>query len=645
MKTVGKLFGIIGVIMFIFGIIAFVLTQANSLFFYFHIFGGLTLLLLYFIMIFKGSREFLGLMLLVIITIVGVIISATANDSIYMFAIPAGIMLFLFIGFNLDVLTKPKKLIYLLIPVLLFSTAFIFRQKLNISKYFIFLVFFGVLLNLSSFILNIKIIRGGVFGKSTKYAVNVIVYSFIFLLIIIVLNVLGYQVNLKKDFTENKINTLSDQSLKILKGLDKDVEIFAFLAEKHSAKNMLKDVLELYSSASKKVKVEFIDPDAKPQSAKQHNAKDGDIVIASGGEENLIKEMTEEAITSAIIKVMRTSKPTLCFTQGHGEMKLDDQEQDGLGAVAGGIKNEGYETENLDTITEGIPNKCDILVVAGPKIPYTKRESAVIGEYLDKGGKGLFMLDPRIPDTRLAVKISVLDTGLEDLASSMGVKLGRDFVLERHLQLFAGMTLESSVQANKYGAHPIVAPLEGKITMFPKSVRSVTKLKKEGKGGTVTEFVSSAAGKGLSWAETDIDSVIKRGSAKVHEGDIEGPVPIAVSVERDLIKTTKDKTHEEPVDERTKKREKMKSIWIGNSSFVSNGFVRTVEFNWDLYLNMLSWLWGDEEKISIRPKTLKTSVLLLTPEQSNMIFYISVLTIPEIILVFGLVIWFKRRKK
>jgi len=70
-----------------------------------------------------------------------------------------------------------------------------------------------------------------------------------------------------------------------------------------------------------------------------------------------------------------------------------------------------------------------------------------------------------------------------------------------------------------------------------------------------------------------------------------------------------------------------------------------MEFNFDLFLNMLSWVWGEEEQISIRPKQLKTSTLLLTPEQSNVVFYVSVLAIPEIILLFGLIIWIIRRKK
>lgn len=637
MRILGNIFGIVGLIGFIFGIISYALTQTASFFFYLHIFGGLILLLVYFVMIYRGSKSFLGLMLLLILSVLSVIISGTSENNVYFFAVPAAILFIAYIAFNFDIVKVPKKVPYLVVPVAIVAAGLIFKPDLDIGEYYVYLIGLGGILIVAHSILNFGKIREGVFGRSTKYAANVLVYSFIFMIIIIVINALAYNVDWKKDFTQNKINLLSEQTDKILKNLETEVTITPFYVEKNPNKAMLKDLLGMYSSKSHKLKVEFVDPDVEPHLAKKHNTKDGDILVMSEGEETILTEPSEQAITSAIMKVTRSTKVTVCFTSGHGEMSLDSEEAEGISAVAGGLKNEGYDTKTLKSLLEAIPSECNIVTVAGPRTPFSKAEAKIISDYLQGGGKGLFLLDPRIPDTRLKTKMSVLSSGLEGVALKNGAELGNNFVLEKHLQLFAGMTLESSVHSSKYSDHPITEPLDGKNTFFPGSVRSVTK-NPGTKGYDTTELIFSAAGKGMSWAEYDIDRIIKSGDAQIGKGDIKGPVSIAVASEKKIVNDKKDDVNKDRSDA-------TRSVWVGNSSFVSNGFIRTREFNYDLVLNMLSWLWGEEEKISIRPKRLKTSTLLLTPEQSNLVFYISVLTIPEIILIFGLVIWLRRRKK
>ncbi len=633
--------GVIGLILFVFGIITYALTQITSMFLYVHIYTGLAFILWYFVFTFTGSKKFLGTALLIILSVLAVFISGSSAKNIYAFAIPSAVLFVVFFGFNLEGFSKPKKLPYLIIPHLLFALALVFRKDLDIGKYWWFLAGYGLILAIFHFILNFKDIRKGVLGKSTKYAVNSIVYSIFVLIIIIVLNGFGFYIKWKKDLTEAGINTLSEQSINVIKSLDTTVTITPFFVDKNPNKKFLEDVLDKYTYKSKFIKVDFVDPDVEPQKAKLHDAKDGNILIECEGEQNMITDVTEQAITSAIMKVIRTEKAKVCFTSKHGEMSLTSDDANGISALAGGLKNDGFETKTLASVTEGIPDDCNILAVIGPKIPFTKMEAAAIGKYLDDGGKGLFLLDPRIPDEKLNVKMSVLDTGLEDVAGKQGVSLGKDFVLEKHKMLFLGTTLESSVHATEYASHPITEPLQkqGNMTFFQNGVRSVTKAKSVGKDSTVTELVFSAKGKGHSWAERDVDKILRQKKAEIDPVDIPGPVPIAAAVENKIHTIAQEKgdiTTEEKIS---------KSVWVGNSTFLSNNNITSREYNYDMALNMLAWLWGEEIKISIRPKLLRTSSIVLTPEQTNIVFYVCVLGIPELILILGLVIWIFRRKK
>jgi len=308
MKTLARIFGIAGLILFIFGIISFVLTQANSAFFYVHIFGGLALILFYFIYLFRGTKEFLGLMLLIIFSIVGAIIIGTFpfGKSFLAFVIPLSLLFVLFIALNLGKLLKTSQILFFVVPALIFTATMVFKKNIPIDKNWVFIFLWGAILAIVHLIMNFKNIRHGVFGKSTKYAVNVLVYSFIFLIVLVVLNILSFQIDLKKDLTENKINLLSEQSVKIVKNLKQDVNILAFFIDKNKGKAALKNLLGMYTSESNRVKVEFIDPDLRPQVAKKYNAKDGDIVIECDGEEMTVKQISEETITTSIIQITKT---------------------------------------------------------------------------------------------------------------------------------------------------------------------------------------------------------------------------------------------------------------------------------------------------------------------------------------------------
>ena len=58
---------------------------------------------------------------------------------------------------------------------------------------------------------------------------------------------------------------------------------------------------------------------------------------------------------------------------------------------------------------------------------------------------------------------------------------------------------------------------------------------------------------------------------------------------------------------------------------------------------IINWLAEEEELISIRPKTTRGSRVLMTPQETRDIFYMSVLILPEALLLFGLAIWWRRR--
>ena len=81
---------------------------------------------------------------------------------------------------------------------------------------------------------------------------------------------------------------------------------------------------------------------------------------------------------------------------------------------------------------------------------------------------------------------------------------------------------------------------------------------------------------------------------------------------------------------------------FGNEVFANNQYISQY-FNRDMLLNTIGWLGGEEGLISVRTRTLRASRVQFTAEQGTAIFYLSVLILPEILLIVGLGVWWSRK--
>ena len=160
----------------------------------------------------------------------------------------------------------------------------------------------GVLLLGASVVWNLEGLRELVTARSSRMASNAAVYSAAVVGILVLVNVLAIRHSHKWDLTEEKQFTLAPQSDKVLAGLTTDVTLRAFWRK--AEQEQVKDLLANYERASKKVKVEFIDPVEDPASAKQFEiSQERTLHVQSGNDQVRITEPNEEKVTNAIIKV------------------------------------------------------------------------------------------------------------------------------------------------------------------------------------------------------------------------------------------------------------------------------------------------------------------------------------------------------
>lgn len=450
-------------------------------------------------------------------------------------------------------------------------------------------------------------------ARSTKYGANMIVYSALFLLLLAAINWLGVRYNQRVDFSEQGVFSLSPQAKSILDDLEREVSLQAFL--EGGREPAIEDLLRSFEAASPKVRVELIDPDAQPDLAQKYGVRSyGTVRVAYDEQATTVSQPSEESITNAIIKVRKARQQIVYFLQGQGEPDIEDLAGPrGYGQVKQDLTNESYTVKPLLLLQEGaVPEDADIVVVAGPEKRLQEQEVGALRDYLGRGGKAVFLLPPRTGDE------------LAGLLADYGVVLGKDVVVDEVLRLFEGPQLGLNPIVTTYGAHPITTGFVER-TIFPVT-RSVTPAKDLPLGLTVTSIAKTSQ---TSWAETDLETLFGKGEASLEaEADTAGPVSIGVAVTADLGALDRGEGE-------------ARLVVYGTAAFAENKYMNML-FNRDLFLNTFGWLAGQEELVSIRSRSIRMSRVQFSEEQARTIFYLSVLVLPEILLVLGLAVWWRR---
>ena len=110
--------------------------------------------------------------------------------------------------------------------------------------------------------------------RTTKHGMNMGVLILLFILGVFAVNFLAVKNNKKWDLTAEGLNSLSDQSVKILKSLDAPLSIKFFYRGGTegvaSVQGQFKELTEMYKDESSQFSVEFIDSIKRPGLAKEY---------------------------------------------------------------------------------------------------------------------------------------------------------------------------------------------------------------------------------------------------------------------------------------------------------------------------------------------------------------------------------------
>jgi len=451
-------------------------------------------------------------------------------------------------------------------------------------------------------------------ARQTKYAAYAVTYIVVVIAIIVVANVLADRYNKTYDATANKRYSLSDQTAKIVKGLKQNATITYFNQSTRFRDG--KDLLDQYANLSPKVQVKYVDPDKDPEVAREAGIRSlGTAVVQVSAKHEEAKSMTEEGITGAFIRDLKSTTRTVCFASGSGEHQLDNSDREGMSKFKEVLSKDNYESKSVDLLTKAeVPSDCTTLVIAGPTKNYEQPEVDAIKKYVEDGGRAFFMLDPPL---KLGHDEIADNDALTNLLQGWGLTLDKDLILDLNpLGQIAGVGPEVAM-VTSYASQPIVDQMRGTATGFPLA-RSLD-IKNTDKTSVQKLFDSSSTSLATSNLKSSAISMKDPNNKK-------GPLTIAAA---GTYNTGKENSQG-------------RFVVVGSSNWAANRFI---EFNGneDLASNAINWLSSDEDLISIRPKAPEDRRITMTAGQLAWVRAVSQFGLPFAVVILGVSVWWKRR--
>ncbi len=471
-------------------------------------------------------------------------------------------------------------------------------------------------------VINYKTIIDFFSMKTTKHGLNMGTLIFLGIFLMFCVNFIAIRNDFSIDITKEKLNSLSLQSIEVLDSLKKEVSFKVFYqGEMHANDNIgLKTLFAKYKRESSKVKTSFIDAHKDPSSVKYLSREDKGqlVVILEQGQkrERVALPISEESITSALFRLLKTDSKKVYFLTGHGERGFEPptrESAEGLSGLVASLKDKGFEVSTLNLIeSKKVPGDAAMVAIIGPEQDLVENEIAAITEYAVDGGRLLIAADPKS------------DNNLNEITKRFGIELDQTYLL----------TVKEVSPLTVYGqkfdpTSPITKKFkQGTITLFDEA----TELKKTQalpNSLKVYDLVKTAP---ITVAVKDL---------RQFQQEAKGQEPRAVTVAMTAEGYFGDTDHEgHSHGNDFDLKDEFAAAVFGDTDFLSD--TRFSGFNKDLALNSFAFLAQETNLISIRPRVPEDTKLVLTSSYQTFAIIFSIFG-PLVLLIMSLLLWLRRR--
>lgn len=448
------------------------------------------------------------------------------------------------------------------------------------------------------------------------------------------INILVQNVEIKDiDVTQDQLFTLSEQSKNQAKNVTEDIKIYLIGIEENTS---IVDLIKQYTNENEKITYEVI-PDVQDRAdlKSKYNITDETqlIVLETATKNKIITtdelytydyttyqqiDISEEKITNAITDLTIAEKPKIYFLTGHNEYAINAD----MTILKAYLENEVNTIETLDLLVkDAVPEDASLLVISSPQKDFLDREVELITNYINNGGKILWMNDPSFLGETYPNMQKILDL--------FGAKFDEGIILEQDADKMA-------LQSPNYIIPNIESTQATKDIVTDGGILLINACKITLAEDTKLEELNVASQVILSTGETALfRKDVSNTSTNKIDSDEEGSFVLGAK----LTKTVEEN------------KEAVMYV-LANNFFVvdypitiGSSQVYPIQFynNKDYILNTIAELTDRGDTISIRKDTGVVTYTATEAQDRNIKIIISI--IPAFIILIGIAVWIRRRIK
>jgi ABC-type uncharacterized transport system involved in gliding motility auxiliary subunit len=413
------------------------------------------------------------------------------------------------------------------------------------------------------------------------------------------------------DVTRTGRNSLSASTLELLGRLEGPLKITAYAtafdASGANVHKRIEERLRPYRRAKPDIALAFVDPREQPRLAEAAGLRTPNELVVEfrrRTEHLPLEDFGEQQFVNVLTRLARGAESLVLWLDGHGERKWNGPANHDLGDFGRQLQQRGFRLNGLNTaVAQEVPANAALLIIASPQTELLPAEVEKIKRYVDGGGNLLWLLDPEPL------------RGLQPLAEALGLVLTPGTIVDFELRPKTGAPVFAVGAAANYARHPITHGFRLN-TLFPHA-RQISAA--DDGDWRVTALVEVAQ---RGWVESGrLDQNVSFDQAR----DIPGPVAVAQAFER----TVGDR--------------QQRAVVVGSGHFLSNAFLGNGG-NLDLGVNMVNWLTGAENLISIEPRPAQDRSLDIDQVALYLIAFSFLLALPLAFALTGIIVWWRRRR-
>lgn len=432
------------------------------------------------------------------------------------------------------------------------------------------------------------------------------------------------------DLSSQKLYTIGEQTGKILKKLDKEVQMY-WVAQDGTESSDIEKLLERYEEGSKHIEIEKKDPAANPAFVSQYtsdNISNNSVIVVCGDKSKVVdySDMYETTIdyntysqqvtgfdgegqlTSAINYVISENMPVLYTLEGHDEASMSETMKET-------IQKANIDIQSLNLLTEeSVPEDTECLFIFAPAKDLNKEEADKVISYLENGGKAFIVSNYTNEDM----------SNFNRILENYGIQLENGIVFEGDSNHFVSQNpyyLLPNIENNEI-TEELSAQSRYVLAAMAQGIRQIENVRDSLQISSILRTSDSA------YSKTDLENME---SVEQEEGDIQGPFDLGVMI-----------------TEKVKEDKETQIVYFAAQSIFDDSANAMVSgTNYELLAASLGWMFNTDEinTVSIASKSYDTASLVIPASDANFwsIFVTAILPLSVLALGFG--IWMKRRKQ